>query len=103
MAASATLNTGHHWRSTKSITRPRRKPPPERKARSQRFPTAPPITKPTAIRATPTAVRASEPTSTITTTNARTPMIGPSPWPRENAIPELNVRLNRSVHTIDTM
>src|SRR5690606_8578313 len=30
-ATSATLNTGHHWRSTKSTTWPPRKPPPSRR------------------------------------------------------------------------
>ena len=45
-AASATLNTGHHCRSTKSTTRPPRNPSPSRRARSTRLPSAPPRTTP---------------------------------------------------------
>ncbi len=44
--ASATLKTGHHCRSTKSTTRPPRKPSPARRARSSRLPAAPPNTTP---------------------------------------------------------
>ena len=48
MAASATLNTGHHWRSMKSTTAPWRKPSSPRNARSARLPSAPPATRPAA-------------------------------------------------------
>ena len=46
---SATLNTGHHWRSMKSTTEPlKNPPPPERKARSSTLPSAPPTIIPRA-------------------------------------------------------
>src|SRR4051812_36164052 len=67
-AASATLNTGHHCRSTKSMTAPPRKPLPSRKMRSARLPAAPPSTSPSAT--APTCVSTARPNASSPMTTA---------------------------------
>src|SRR5205807_2432062 len=94
MAMSATLNTGHHRRSTKSTTDPLSRPG-ARKRRSARLPTAPPVTSP---RATATAgLAAARPTLTSTTTNATTARAtkGTNPEPSPKAPPVLWLSASR--------
>ena len=97
IAESATLNTGHHWTSTKSMTAPPKKPSPARKARSARLPNAPPTMPPTQSLAIGSPAFAPRRTRSTTTVSTSTAKIGPSPSPWLKAAPVLKTRRSRSV------
>ena len=93
---SATLNTGHHWRSMKSTTAPLRNPSSPRKARSARLPSAPPRTRPDGHRAEPgAAVRPASEQDARPRTMASSgdQRAEPAPLPMLNAAPVLKARL----------
>ena len=93
---SATLNTGHHWTSMKSMTPPPKNPLP-RKARSAKLPSAPPRIRPSATAPARLPIVRPCHSRKPTTPSARTAMIGPAPPARLKAAPVLVVTCKRSV------
>jgi len=102
MQISAMLKIGNHWKSMKSTTLPCNHASP-RKSRSTMLPMAPPTINPTAMMDILPSDWRRESTMPTTTIVAITPMIGPNPWPRPNAIPPLNAKLNCKVHNTWTV
>src|SRR6266540_3364963 len=100
MAESATLNTGHTWKSMKSTTRP--EIPGPRMIRSVRFPNAPPRTSPMEAAVAHDPTRGENHTMASTTRPEAAKNSHGARWRMPNAPPELVVYESCSTCGIST-